>query len=104
MSQECGFPISYPKPTTINPCCDNVTLLLEHLKAILDLIWLTDQGETSPSLVASLGGNLCEELERRIKVFSEMARIRRHGSPSFFLALGCALGVLPLSAAPPRTL
>ena len=74
MSQECGFPISYPKPTTINPCCDNVTLSLEHLKAILDLIWLTDQGETSPSLVASLGGNLYEELERRIKVFLEIAR------------------------------
>jgi hypothetical protein len=74
MSQECGFPISYPKPTTLNQCCDNVTLLLEHLKALLDVIWLTDQGETSPSLVASLGGNLCEELERRIKVFYEMAR------------------------------
>jgi hypothetical protein len=74
MSQECGFPISYPKPTTLSQCSDNVTLLLEHLKALLDVLWLTDQGETSPSPVASLGGNLCEELERRIKVFSELAR------------------------------
>ena len=78
MSQDCGFPISYPNPTTLNQCSDNVTLLLDHLKAILDVIWLTDQGETSPSLVASLGGNLCEEMARRITVFHEMAREQEH--------------------------
>ena len=78
MSQDCGFPISYPNPTTLNQGYDNVTLLLGHLNALLDVLWLTDQGESSPSLVAHLGGTLCAEMERRITVFFQMAREQEH--------------------------
>jgi hypothetical protein len=78
MSHVCSLPISSLQPTTLNHHYDNVTLLLEHIKAVLDIIWLTDQGESSPSTVASLGGNLCEELERRLDGFYQFAREQEH--------------------------
>ena len=74
-----AFCTSYETPVTPMEAYDNLTLLLLHIQSLFYVLSEVEQ-DRAVGIVADLGEELCQELQRRAEILWELCQSTKGGS------------------------